>query len=94
MPTYQFQCEDCGHITEVFCEIKHRKNKISCERCCKNAKRLYTIGGAFIKKRRVSDIWDEAGIDTGEGETIGRKQRNIERIQKMREKNTDNGDKK
>lgn len=86
MPIYEYQCEACGYVMEVFSEIKERKPEVPCEKCGKNACRVYTIGGAFIKKVRVEDVWKAEGIEVGEGETIDRKQKNSERINKMREK--------
>lgn len=85
MPIYQYQCED-GHVTDKFFDIIDRKTSVRCEKCGKNARRLYTIGGAFIKKVRVEDVWKAEGIEIGEGETVDRKNKNAERINKMREK--------
>lgn len=82
---YEYKCEVCEHITEKFFEIKYRKSSIACEKCGKIAYRLYTTGGAFIKKVRVEDVWKNAGIEVGEGETPDRKRRNAARIKKMRE---------
>ena len=94
MPIYEYGCLDCGHYTEIFTEIKNRKGSTKCEKCGKIAIRIYTTGGVFLKKVRVEDVWKKAGIEVGEGETLERKQRNSKRIKKMREQNTDNGDKK
>ena len=93
MPIYDYKCEECGHYTEVFAEIKKRKTSTKCEKCGKIAIRVYATGGFFLKRVRVGDIWDKAGIDTGEGETPGRKQRNTQRIKQMREQNRKNKDK-
>lgn len=82
---YEYKCEECEHVTEIFCEMKDRKSKVPCEKCCKNAKRLYTIGGAFIKKVRVEDVWRREGINVDDGETPDRKRSNAKRIKKMRE---------
>ncbi len=94
MPIYEYICEKCGHCTELFAEIKKRKGSTKCEKCGRLAIRVYATGGFFLKKVRVEDVWKKAGIEVGEEETLERKQRNAKRIKKMREQNTDNGDKK
>ncbi len=94
MPIYEYSCEKCEHVTEIFCEIKNRKRSTKCEKCGKIAIRTYATGGFFLKKVRVEDVWKKAGIEVGEGETLERKQRNAKRIKKMRKQNTDHGDKK
>jgi len=85
MPTYEYRCSECEHLTEVYSDIDKRKESIKCEKCGKISKRTYSIGGAFIKKVRVEDVWRKAGVNVDDGETPERKMGNKRRIQKMRE---------
>jgi len=86
MPIYEYKCEECEHLTDVYSDIDKRKESIKCEKCGRIAKRTYSIGGAFLKKVRVEDVWRANGINPDErGETADRKRRNSKRIKKMRE---------
>ena len=62
-----------------------RRASIPCPHCGADAKRLFITACGYVKKKRVSDVWKEHGIDAGGGESSDRKQRNNERIKKMRE---------
>lgn len=48
MPTYEYQCENCGKF-EVFAGIKAEPLRL-CPTCGKNVKRLIGCGGGFLFK--------------------------------------------
>ena len=49
MPTYEYKCETCGHLFEVFQSIKEDALE-SCPKCGKSIKRLIGGGmGIFFK---------------------------------------------
>jgi putative FmdB family regulatory protein len=50
MPTYDYECEACGHAYEVFQNISEEPLK-KCPECRKNKlKRLFGTGGAIVFK--------------------------------------------
>lgn len=50
MPTYDYQCPDCGHTFEAFQSIKEKPLKL-CPNCGKRkVKRLIGTGGGLIFK--------------------------------------------
>lgn len=53
MPTYEYQCDDCGSVFDVFQSIKAQPlRKADCENCGEKTKvrRLIGTGGAVIFK--------------------------------------------
>ena len=40
MPIYEFKCDKCGHVTEQIVPMKDAKEKIKCEKCNEEAKRI------------------------------------------------------
>ncbi|MDD5449558.1 MAG: zinc ribbon domain-containing protein [Candidatus Omnitrophica bacterium] len=52
MPTYEYECQKCGHIFELSQSIKAAPVK-KCPKCkADSAKRLISAGGGFILKGR------------------------------------------
>ena len=49
MPTYDYQCQDCGHTFEVFQSMTARKLR-KCPRCRGKLKRLVGTGAGIIFK--------------------------------------------
>ncbi|MBI4372616.1 MAG: zinc ribbon domain-containing protein [Candidatus Omnitrophica bacterium] len=49
MPTYEYECETCGHRFEEFQSIKAEPLKV-CPQCKGNVKRLLGTGAGFIFK--------------------------------------------
>lgn len=49
MPTYEYECKDCGHIFERFESIT-ASNVKKCPECGNKARRLLGAGGAIIFK--------------------------------------------
>jgi len=49
MPTYDYQCQDCGHTFEVFQNMTARKLR-KCPRCGGKLKRLLGTGAGIIFK--------------------------------------------
>ena len=49
MPTYEYECQKCGHRFEVFQSIKEAPKK-SCPRCRGRVKRLLGTGAGIIFK--------------------------------------------
>ncbi len=49
MPTYGYQCENCGHEFELFESINSSKVK-ACPSCGNKAKRIISTGAAVIFK--------------------------------------------
>lgn len=41
MPTYNYQCENCHHIQEVFHPMSGPNYKITCEKCGGTVKKTY-----------------------------------------------------
>ncbi len=53
MPTYEYQCQDCGAVFDVFQSIKSRPlRKTACPECetSRPVKRLISTGGAVLFK--------------------------------------------
>ena len=51
MPTYEYECPDCGHAFELF-QSMTAKVKRTCPECgSRNLKRLIGTGGAVLFKR-------------------------------------------
>ncbi len=53
MPTYEYQCDDCGSVFDIFQSIKAQPlRKADCENCGekKKVRRLIGTGGAVIFK--------------------------------------------
>lgn len=49
MPTYDYECQKCGHIFEVFQSIKEAPKK-TCPQCKGRIKRLLGTGAGIIFK--------------------------------------------
>lgn len=49
MPTYEYECRNCGHRFEIFQNIKDEHLK-SCPKCNKTLNRLIGTGGGIIFK--------------------------------------------
>lgn len=53
MPTYEYECKDCGHVFDVFQSITASTlRKARCEKCgaMRPVKRLISTGGAVLFK--------------------------------------------
>ncbi|MDP6957371.1 MAG: zinc ribbon domain-containing protein [Planctomycetota bacterium] len=61
MPTYDYECDKCGHVFEVF-EKPSQKRIKNCPECKKGkAKRLLGAGGGIIFKGSGFYITDSKG---------------------------------
>ncbi|MCD6521916.1 zinc ribbon domain-containing protein [Candidatus Calescamantes bacterium] len=49
MPTYEYQCKNCGYRFEKFQSIKEEAIK-TCPKCGGEVQRLFSGGGGFIFK--------------------------------------------
>ncbi|MDR2792746.1 MAG: zinc ribbon domain-containing protein [Treponema sp.] len=49
MPTYEYECNDCGHSFEAFQSIRDEPLKI-CPQCGKDIRRIITGGSGIIFK--------------------------------------------
>ncbi|MDR0707570.1 MAG: zinc ribbon domain-containing protein [Treponema sp.] len=49
MPTYEYECKDCGHVFEAFQSMKDEPLKV-CPECGKEIRRLITGGSGVIFK--------------------------------------------
>jgi len=95
MPTYEFGCKACGHITDFSCGFIGRPNSILCsaEGCTNRAKYQISTGTRPIgggtpifhghQKETLGDLFDKGGVRPG---SKANKKANRERIKKMREK--------
>ena len=78
MPTYDYECQACGHSWELFQSMKDDPLK-SCPKCKKRkAKRLMGLGAGLIFKgsgfyetdyKRASSNKKESGGDSGESQS-------------------------
>lgn len=50
MPTFEYSCESCGKISELFTSLKHRPDFINCEHCPGNARLSVSTGQPPIYK--------------------------------------------
>jgi len=92
MPLYTYQCEECTHTQDVFYRMDDKRpESMLCDKCEGKAIRLFNIGAAFLKKKRVGDIWDEAEVDPRR-DAERAKQNNSERIRKLREQSKINAE--
>ncbi|MFP4145021.1 MAG: FmdB family zinc ribbon protein [Phycisphaeraceae bacterium] len=47
MPVYEYQCEDCGHVTEALRKMADADAKLACEKCGSNqTKRAHSVFSA------------------------------------------------
>ena len=84
MPLYEYKCEKCQEVHEVFYRMDDdHPAELKCHICGCKAIRLFTTGAAYVKKKRLGDVWDEAGVTPKS--TPHTKAANAERIRKMRE---------
>lgn len=61
MPTYEYECQGCGHRFELFQKITAEPIK-NCPKCKKDsAKRLISAGAGFIFKSKGAPKCDMAG---------------------------------
>lgn len=93
MPLYEYKCEDCAYTKDLFFHMHdNRPQSIKCSICGGEAIRIFSIGAAYLKKKRVGDVWDEAGVDPGKTDPVKTKAANAERLRRMREQNKINVD--
>jgi len=53
MPVYEYECNECGRISEIFCKIKEKPVGILCKECGKYARAIIS------KPQDVLPAWDE-----------------------------------
>ena len=46
MPTYEFECKDCGHHFEIFASMSEREKGLKCPKC--GGFKLNQIFGSFM----------------------------------------------
>ncbi|MDR2786071.1 MAG: zinc ribbon domain-containing protein [Treponema sp.] len=72
MPTYEYECKDCGHTFEVFQSMSDAPLKI-CPECGKEVRRLINGGSGVIFKGSGFYVTDKKGggasAETKGGET-------------------------
>jgi putative FmdB family regulatory protein len=76
MPTYEYECQKCGHRFEVFQSIKD-KPKRTCPKCCGRVKRLLGTGvgllfkgsGFYTTDYRKPSYREAASKESGTGTT-------------------------
>ena len=72
MPTYEYECKDCGHTFEAFQSMSDAPLKI-CPECGKEVRRLINGGSGVIFKGSGFYVTDKKGggapADTKGGET-------------------------
>ena len=64
MPTYEYQCEQCGHRFERFQKMSEEPSK-KCPRCGTRVHRLIGAGGGIIFKGRGFYATDYRGGSAG-----------------------------
>ncbi len=75
MPTYEYQCEDCGYKFEKFQKMNDQPIK-TCPKCGKNVKRLIGAGTGIIFKGSGFYATDyRKGASSGGGTCCGRAER-------------------
>jgi hypothetical protein len=62
---------------------EEKPKQIKCEYCGEQARRIFTTSAGYVKKVRVGDVWDKAGVNPTDH--IRTKQRNAARVRKMQE---------
>jgi len=48
VPTYEFECKDCGHRFEIFASMSEREKGLKCPNC--GGTKLSQIFGSFLIK--------------------------------------------
>ena len=49
MPIYTWECQDCGHVTEVLVKVQDRDEKVKCEECeSERTQRCYDVSNFTI----------------------------------------------
>ena len=61
MPTYEFECTKCQHVTEKICEIKQRRATTKCEKCGARAKFIMSVSTFTL----VGSNWAKDGYGGG-----------------------------
>lgn len=88
MPTYDYECQACGHAWELFQSMKDDPVK-SCPKCKKRkAKRLMGLGAGLIFKgsgfyetdyKRAGSGKKESGADSGESQSSSAESKGTEK---------------
>lgn len=91
MPTYEYHCTACEHITDFFCGFSDRPNSILCEQCEAEAEYRISTGSKPIVKgsssgETIGDLFDRAGLEIGGAKN---KDANKQRLENMRKKKND-----
>ena len=88
MGLYEYKCEDCHKVQELFYKMNDKRpSSIKCDECNGVAIRIFTTGAAYIKNEYVGDIWDKEGVDPQNNDPLKMKQANAARIKAMRKQN-------
>lgn len=66
MPTYGYQCNECGHKFDVFQSINDEPIK-ECEKCGKDVRKLFNSTGIIFKGSGFY-VNDYKAKETGKGE--------------------------
>ena len=69
MPTYDYQCQDCGHRVEYFQPITEPARTV-CPRCQGRLKRMVSAGVGLIFKGSGFYITDYKKKDNGDGKRV------------------------
>lgn len=79
MPIYEYKCGTCDKIIEVYCKMDDVMPFAICT-CGNKACHTYKTGAAYVKKTRVGDVWDKAGVN------VDTKKKQKQRVEDMRKK--------
>lgn len=92
MPTYDFECESCGHEGEVYMSIPGYKDTLSCPECQRPYVRAWKTAPNIKTGKRMEDLWKQMGWMDPEDPDYHKV--NQQRVRAMREEAIKKRDKK
>lgn len=101
MPLYEFECQECSHISEILMAASERNNSILCEECGGPTDRIFSAPAAPIvksgegmagkeedwsKSKTIGEYWDRQGVKAKGKEAQEASKKRIEKMRKKHDK--------
>lgn len=87
MPTYTYQCQDCGEMQDRMFPISDFPDEITCSQCGRKAKKVIVLGHGGIQCDSIADVtWLPSALKTLPDEAVDKVQSRTDHKRYLKEK--------
>jgi len=107
MPTYEFQCDNCGAVTDWSGSYDDRPKTVKCEHCAEGTAHYKISAGLrpvtrgsrgaeedWNKSSTIGEFWERRGIEPGSEKSKELNKKRVKKLQQKRLQNEKNKKKK